>query len=268
MLESGRPRLGEDKRLDLKEDVQRFLKERGAFKMRVANPCVGFEKAIKGCHPLDIMKNAESVIVFGVYVGSDFYRTVNIEGKTEADDRIGHIFRDWLAYELVEFLKGRGFNALLPRGHFDKQRNIARMSFKMAAHEAGFGAYGKSGLIVTPEYGPRVNIGVVVTEAALEPDKKLVFDPCASCSVCAAACPANAIQRDSKPPVSHNRETCVGFIQRLRNATNDPRFFCGYCYDKCPVGMTTKRGFRLSRYRRLADLSSRARNSLIRRASA
>jgi len=259
--------LVEEKRLGLKEGVQRFLKERGAFKTRVANPCAGFEKAIKSCHPFDVMKNAKSVIVFGVYVGSDYYRTVNIEGKTEADDRIGYIYRDWLAYELAEFLKGRGFNALLPLGHFDRQRNIARLSFKLAAHEAGFGVYGKSGLVVTPEYGPRVNIGVVVTEAALEPDEKLMFDPCASCNVCAIVCPVNAIKRDSKPPVSHDRETCLGFIKRLREETNDPRFFCGYCYDKCPVGKTRKRGFQLSRYRKLADLSSRERSRLIRRTS-
>lgn len=255
--------LDEYRKPGLKEDVQQFLKARGAFKIRVANARLGFEKAIKGCHPLDSMKEANSVIVFGVYVGSDYYRTIKVEGKTESDDRIGYIFRDWLAYELAEFLKIRGFSALVPSGHFDRQRKIARLSFKLAAHEAGLGVYGKSGLIITPEYGPRINIGVVVADVVLEPDNKLAFSPCESCNVCARVCPASAIRDDFDPPASHNRETCVSFVQRLRDVTGDERFFCGYCYDKCPVGKTRKAGFQFSKYRKLADLSSEERGKLI-----
>lgn len=256
-----------DQESRLKEDVQQFLKKKGAFKIRVASPNVGFEKAMKGCHPLDLMKNAASVIVFGVYVGSDYYRTIKIEGKTEADDRLGYIFRDWLAYELSEFLRSKGFNALIPSGHFDKKRKIARLSLKLAAHEAGFGVYGKSGIIITPEYGPRTNIGVVITDAVLEPDKKLLYSPCESCSICSQVCPVNAIRDNIDAPASHDREKCVSFIQKLRDATDDEKFFCGYCYDKCPVRRTGKRGFRLSRYRKLADLPNEKRRRLVRRAS-
>lgn len=251
---------------NVKEDVQRFLGESGAFKVRVANPRAGFEKAIGGCHPLEVMRNARSVIVFGVYIGRDYYRTIRIEGKTKADDRVGYIFRDWLAYELAEFLRARGFDALVPSGDFDRQRKIARMSFKLAAYEAGFGVYGRSGLIITPEYGPRINIGVVVTDAVLESDRKLVFSPCGSCKVCVEACPVEAIRDDLDPPISHDRESCVGFVQRLRDGSGDQKFFCGYCYDRCPIGRTSKRGFEFSRYRRLQDLPRARREMLIRQA--
>jgi len=200
-------------------------------------------------------------------VGLDYYRTVKIEGKTAGDDRIGYIYRDWLAYELAEFLRARGFNAVFPTGDFDKARKIARFSFKLAALEAGIGVFGKCGLIVTPEYGPRVNIGVVVTDAVLEPDKKLVFNPCEACRVCAQVCPVKAIGEDLAAPISHNREGCVNFVQRLRDATNDNKFFCGYCYDKCPVGRTRKRGFLISRYKRLVNLRRSERERLIQKAS-
>jgi len=252
---------------DLKSEIVKFLKDRGAFKVKVANTLVGFEKAIRGCHPLDLMKNSVSVIVFAVYVGPDYYRTVKIEGKTVGDDRIGHIFRDWLAYELVQFLRAEGFSALFPTGDFDKERKIARMSFKLAAHEAGVGVYGKCGLIITPEYGPRVNIGVVVTDAVLEPDEKLDFNPCQSCKVCVKVCPVKAAREGLDPPVSHNREECVNFIQRLRDETGDQRFLCGYCYDLCPVGRTRKRGYLISRHRRLVNLRRSERERLIREAS-
>jgi len=252
---------------NLKDQIVQFLKDRGAFKVRVASPSDGFEKAVDGCHPLNVMKDGKSVIVFAIYMGLDYYRTVKIEGKTEADDRIGYIFRDWLAYELAEFLKNQGFNTVVPKGYFDKGRKIACLSYKLAAHEAGVGVYGKSGLIITPEYGPRVNIGVVVTNAVLEPDSKLDFNPCQSCEACAKVCPVKAIQEGLKPPVSHNREGCVDFIERLREETGDKKFFCGYCYDQCPVGRTRKRGFLISRYKRLVNLRRDERERLVQKAS-
>jgi len=246
---------------ELKNEVVKFLKDRGAFKVGVANSLVGFEKAIKGCHPLDVMKQGNSVVVFAVYVGLDYYRTFKIEGKRIGDDRIGYIFRDWLAYELAEFIKTRGFSAFFPSGHFDKA-----MSFKLAAYEAGIGVYGKCGLIVTSEYGPRVNIGVVVTDAVLEPDVKPNFNPCQGCDVCVKSCPVKAVREDLDSPISHNREVCVNFVQRLRDEMNDQKFFCGYCYDKCPVGRTRKKGFVISRYRKLANLKQKEREALIHRA--
>lgn len=259
--------MSEHGKLDLKDVVQHFLRERGAFKTRVADPNAGFDKAIKGCHPLDLMKKAQSVIVFGVYVGSDYYRTIKIEGKIETDDRIGIIFRDWLAYGVAEFLKSQGYSALVPSGFFDRERKIGRLSFKLAAHEAGLGVYGRSGIIITPEYGPRINIGVVVTDALLEPHEKLTFSPCESCTACALACPARAINTSLRPPASHNRETCVSFVQKLRDETNDEKFFCGYCYDKCPVGKTKQRGFLFSHYRKLAELPAEERKRLVQLAS-
>jgi len=250
----------------LKGDIQQFLKARGAFKVRIANPFVGFEKAIKGCHPLDMMKDAKSVIVFAVYMGSDYYRTIKIQGKTLGDSRIGHIYRDWLAHELAEFLRTKGFRAVVPSGFLDRDRKIARLSFKLAAHEAGIGPYGKSGIIITPEYGPKVNIGAIITDAALESDRKLDFNPCQACNVCAKICPAKAIQAGLDPPISHNREKCLGFVQKLRDETNDDNFLCGYCYDLCPVGRTRKRGYFISRYKRLMNLGRNERERLIQKA--
>jgi epoxyqueuosine reductase QueG len=266
-LSVGEEWVSESKVADLKSEVVKFLKERGAFKVGVASAEVGFERAVGGCRPLDVMKDGKSIIVFAIYVGPDYYRTVKIEGKTMGDDRIGYIFRDWLAYELIEFLKAKGFCAVFPTGDFDKTRKIARLSFKLAAHESGIGVYRKCGLIVTPEYGPRVNIGVVVTDAVLEPDKKLDFNPCQACEVCVKVCPVKAVREGLDPPISHDREECVSFVQGLRDETGEKKFFCGYCFDKCPVGRTKKRSFLISRYRRLADLRRSEREGLIRKVS-
>ena len=175
-----------------------------------------------------------------------------------------HIFRDWVQYKIFQFLRERGHHAISPTGLFDREKLIHRLSLKLAAYEAGLGVYGRCGIIITPEYGPRVNFGAVLTDAKLEPNEKLTnFNPCQDCQICADVCPPKAIKEDRNPLKSHNRDICLNFIQKLRESTNDKRFLCGYCYKICPVGKTNKQGFKLSKYRSLLDLPIQEREHLI-----
>ena len=111
---------------------------------------------------------------------------------------------------------------------------------------------------------PRVNFGVVLTDAILEPDSKLTkFNPCQKCRVCLDLCPPKAIRQNVSPPKGHDRYTCVNFVLRLREGTGDRHFLCGYCYDNCPIGKTGKRGFTQSRYRTLTSLEPHERELLL-----
>lgn len=253
----------------LKNELKQFVKDYGAYAMQVADANNGFENAFSGCRPKDVMKNCSSVVVFGIYVGPDYYRTLKIENKITGEDRIMHIFRDWLQYKVSEFLQEKGHSAIVPTGYFNREKLITRFPFKLAAYEAGLGVYGRCGIIITPKYGPRVNFGVVLTDANLEPDKKLtVFNPCLKCRLCVDLCPPNAIREDVSPPIGHDRDKCIDFVLKLREKTRDQHFYCGYCYDSCPVGKTDRPGFELSRYRKLLDLSDKERERLINEAIA
>ena len=137
---------------NLKNELDRFVRSFGAYKMRVAEVGSSFENAIEGCHPRDIMTNCNSVIVFGIYVGKDYYRSIKIGNKTK-DYRILHLFRDWLQYYVAEFLREKGYNTTVPKGFFNQETLMTRLSYKLAAYEAGLGVYGKCGIIITPEYG-------------------------------------------------------------------------------------------------------------------
>ncbi|MCK4483013.1 hypothetical protein KAU55_07270, partial [Candidatus Bathyarchaeota archaeon] len=170
---------------DLKDDLDEFIRDFGAYKIRVVGVDKGFDNVIEGCHPRDIMTDCNSVIVFSVYVGTDYYRSIKIEETITKDYRIMHLFRDWLQYRVAEYLKEKGYRTIVPRRVFREETLTASLSYKLAAYEAGLGVYGKCGIIITPEYGPRVNFGVVLTDAILEPDAKLTkFNPCRECQVC------------------------------------------------------------------------------------
>jgi ferredoxin len=64
------------------------------------------------------------------------------------------------------------------------------------AIRAGLGIMGKNFLLVTPQYGPRVQLTTVLTTMPLHPDPPLVssFDPCKTCSVCVDQCPEDALK--------------------------------------------------------------------------
>lgn len=248
---------------DLKNDLEQFVKGLGAYAMQVADPR-GFENATLGCHPKNIMKDCNSVVVFGIYVGLDYYRSIQIENKTIGENRIMHIFRDWVQYKVFEFLRERGYHVAVPAGLFNREKLIHCFSLKLAAYEAGLGVYGRCGIIITPEYGPKVNFGAVLTNVKLEPDEKLInFKPCLDCRLCVDVCPPKAVKEDLNPPTSHNRDRCVNFVLKLRKRTGDKCFLCGYCYNNCPVGKKDKSGFRLSKYRNLSDLPVQERERLI-----
>lgn len=72
------------------------------------------------------------------------------------------------------------------------------MLLRLAAVEAGLGTLGLNTMLLTPEFGPRVYLGGVLTDQALEPGSPLERDLClglAECGRCAAICPEDAIPR-------------------------------------------------------------------------
>jgi len=248
----------------LKNELLQFVKGFGAYDMRVADASKGFENAVSGCRPKDVMKSCNSLVVFAIYVGLDYYRSVKIENKTAGDDRIMSILSDWIQFKVAEYLQEKGYCTIVPIGYFNREKFIPRFSFKLAAYEAGLGVYGRCGILVTPKYGPRVNLRVVLTDANLEPDGRLTdFNPCLRCRLCIDLCPPKAIREDVGPPTCHDRNKCINFILKLREKTRDHHFYCGYCYNSCPIGKIDRPGFRLSRYRNLSDLAGGKREHLL-----
>lgn len=104
--------------------------------------------------------------------------------------------------KLVYFLEDHGFPAItVPPVHFDPRQydrhgdTRAPLSLAHAAVEAGLGTLGLNLMLLTPEFGPRVLLGAVLTSAELQPDRPLDHPLCLgeACGRCLLACPADAI---------------------------------------------------------------------------
>jgi len=145
---------------------------------------------------------------------------------------------DSISLMLAQSLDRAGFQAfVVPSSQtVDRARFTGVFSHKLAAHLAGLGWIGKSALLITPEHGPRVRWGTVLTDAPLEAGTPM-DEMCRDCDACVKACPAHAFtgQAFDKPrPRSEifAAEACDNYLSKRETLHRA----CGICVYICPFG--------------------------------
>jgi epoxyqueuosine reductase len=68
---------------------------------------------------------------------------------------------------------------------------------KTAAVLAGLGWIGKSDLFISNQYGPRLRLGTILTDAILPIEKSNLQGKCGECRLCVDSCPALALTGNS-----------------------------------------------------------------------
>lgn len=150
---------------------------------------------------------------------------------------------DDISAAIARWIAGKGFKALAIRASFkvDEDRQRGQVSHKAVARMAGIGWQGKSLLIVSPVFGPRIRLTTVLTDMLLSVDQPL-RNGCGICAACSEACPAAAIR--NVPTESHyeSREEaidlmrCLGMLTEFRALPGIGYTFCGICIRACPYG--------------------------------
>ncbi len=131
---------------------------------------------------------------------------------------------------------------------------------KDAAVLAGLGCIGKNNILLTPEFGPRVRLRVMLLDADLPSTGMAAYDPCEDCEqFCKKACPQGAMGRtvytaqemgqDILPGRNgtYNRKQCNKQMEKdIDNGKDVPVpdtdkignevRFCRRCEFACPVG--------------------------------
>ena len=110
----------------------------------------------------------------------------------------------------------------------------AAFSHVIAAKYAGLGTIGVNHTLLTPEYGPRVRLVSVITDAEVHPDPMIRGELCIECGRCVNACPQKAFTRkDGVLAAEMDKFKCAAYHEQLKH---EFRYPCGVCTAVCPVG--------------------------------
>jgi epoxyqueuosine reductase len=139
------------------------------------------------------------------------------------------------------FLNQSGFRTLpIPAAErTDQENGVPTVSHKMVAHIAGLGWIGKNCLLVTPDYGPRLRLISLLTDAPVSGVNEPFGERCGDCDMCAAVCPVGAIKgrnyAHGEPREKRlDFRKCQEYFGQLAQTEKHP--VCGMCLYACPVG--------------------------------
>ncbi len=194
-------------------DVKEQAREFGADLVGICSGA-GFEKALPGCRPEDLLKDARSVVVFARRMPFGNATSRPSVGYLEFGYYGHEAWINKLSYRLALWLEDKGHMALpTPAGRDIPSLRILRegpepevfmqgsFDLRLAAVNAGIGEIGVNNNLITAEYGSRLRLGAVITTATLEADPPkqygVVPDFCVECGYkCIKPCPAGALPGD------------------------------------------------------------------------
>ena len=188
--------------------------------------------------PINLPEGINKVIVMAIEMDQLAISTAPAQPSSAAS-AVGYSKMAFSIACLGEFIRNLGYRAI-------QCGNDTALSIPLAV-DAGLGALGRNGLLLTPEYGSRVRICKVFTDMPLIVDDlnigfiKKVENFCKTCYKCAEACENDAITKQKDPTfepatISNNPsvkkyyvdvEKCFEFW--IENSGD-----CGNCIAACP----------------------------------
>jgi len=134
------------------------------------------------------------------------------------------------ANKIADYLREHGFSA--HAGH--PLGGLAL--YTPLALRAGLGWVGRNGLLITPEFGPRVRIAAVYTSIENLPfaesnDHSWISDYCSTCGLCIRKCPPGAIQDES---ITHESGRVTYVTLDKCFAYFAEYYGCSICIKVCP----------------------------------
>ena len=151
---------------------------------------------------------------------------------------------DEIAFQAANLLQRDGFNGLpIPASQvLDRENWYGAITHKAVGRIAGLGWQGKSLLLVNPDYGPRIRLATVLTDAPLNPDGP-IENLCGDCTQCRDACPVGAIKGVGTKDGYETREEALYFsrcveklVGEFSELPNVGSAICGICIKVCPFG--------------------------------
>ena len=197
-----------------------------------------FNRMDQSSRPLDVDARMTHVIV--IVTGMDHELTATVPSALAATATGMGYTRDAVSLmSVAQYIRNLGYEA-------HASMNDTGLNIPLAV-QAGLGEYGRHGLLITKEFGPRVRIGKIFTDMPLEPDRPSYFgvtEFCKICNACAAGCPPKAIPFDAPTTEAPNRSSFTTIRKWTTDAEKCFKFWtsqnteCSICIRVCPYNRT------------------------------
>jgi epoxyqueuosine reductase QueG len=224
---------------DLTKSLQETAFEMNADIIGFADPACFLNTEYAGNKPQDVMPDVKSVLVLGVSVPRGAFETLPA-GRAEYTNTLmaGTATLRVIAFQLAKLIEKKGYKAtILPSegsefGYWyaNKETLKANMSIKYAAYHAGISNFGMNHLLISKEYGPKVRMTAILTDAELDNETDItlpfVHEHCSSCLKCIKICPVGALSEDG----TIDRHKCADYMFNTLGGLR-----CGMCIKVCPL---------------------------------
>ena len=208
--------------------IEEFAKDAGA-------DLVGFTE-VKGSF---VFKGAEVPQKYAVVLAMEMdYDT--IETAPEPPSGVEALRIYWRLGQVVQqvagFIRSLGYPAV---GHQVRTfiKDPPTILNPVAAYEAGLGEFGRLGVLITREFGPRVRLGTITTDLFLPQNERADFGVdwfCEHCNICEEACQGDAIPAEKREERGHMKYTIDPYKCLPQFAKYDG---CNECVAVCPFNM-------------------------------
>jgi len=151
---------------------------------------------------------------------------------------------DHIGLLVAKRIQEKGYQAYpIPASQvIDSNKLMGVISHKLVANLAGLGWIGKSCLLITPSYGPRVRFASILTDMPLKASSP-IGQKCNDCKECVDICPVKAFTgspfNPSEPREARfNAHICRNYSRKREEILEEG--ICGLCVYICPYGRLNK----------------------------
>ena len=194
----------------------------------------------KRTDPDTILPGVQSIIVVGVGATAPVQNQIKSAADTAQLSSIG---TNYDYHPRVKFVLDQLVSDLLQHTSFNHKILVdsPTLDERALAQKAGIGFLGRSGLIISPQFGTRFNIGLLLIDIPLKSTAVSQGKCPTACRLCINACPNGALQPER--PLDAAR--CISYLTQKKEWTgeektmlHDQLFGCDICQDACPFNAT------------------------------
>lgn len=221
-------------------DLTQEVKERvlnANIQMVGITPVERLKEAPVGRRPTDILPTAKNVIVAAVHVLDSVYDLPYTRYEYTNQFFILNSRLNSMATNLCEYLESEGYrNIPIPAAYPRVNKDLfGVLSHRHAAVQAGIGEFALNNMLTTAQFGSRVRLVSIVTEAELETDEPYKESLCKTMQnkcgkACVRNCPALAISKEGLI----NKDSCLRYQEQIM-PWSAGELRCGQCIASCPI---------------------------------